>query len=54
MDTRRGEEGSKTVTMNALKGETTSITAILSNGETVTFEAKVGIQPCVGGVIRIY
>ena len=41
VDTITGEEGSKTVTINALDYGTTSITATLSNGETATFEAKV-------------
>ena len=36
-----GEEGSKTVTINALDYGTANITATLSNGETATFEAKV-------------
>ena len=41
VDTITGEEGSKTVTINALDYGTTSITATLSNGETATFEVKV-------------
>ena len=39
--TTTGSEGSKTTTLNALKGGTSTITATLNNGETATFEATV-------------